>query len=293
MTKLPNKIPLYNICQLGENPSDDIVVQKLDSYLAAHYDAIKFPHRHSFYHLVLFTSGSGSFTIDFMEYTLAAYQMYFMAPGQVHSWDFGITTNGYVVNFSEQFIQSALVHPGYLDRFSFLNGISGSEVVQLRPGYRKEVHRLFEMLYATHIKETLREDWQRLKLLELFILVESQQPKSPDKPIAQQKMVLLNHFRKLINEHYKDLRLPKAYADMLYITPNHLNALCQDMLHKTAGAVIRERIILEAKRLLLNAGATVAEIAYELNFQDNSYFNRFFKKNVGFTPDEFRKQNMY
>ncbi|MBD0286067.1 MAG: AraC family transcriptional regulator, partial [Flavisolibacter sp.] len=52
----------------------------------------------------------------------------------------------------------------------------------------------------------------------------------------------------------------------------------------------RDRILLEAKRLLTNADMTITEIAYDLNFQDNAYFNRFFKKNVGMTPDEFRKQ---
>jgi len=74
----------------------------------------------------------------------------------------------------------------------------------------------------------------------------------------------------------------------LYITPNHLNALCQDMLGKTAGDLIRDRILLESKRLLTNADMTITEIAYNLNFKDNSYFNRFFKKEVGSTPDEFR-----
>ena len=58
---------------------------------------------------------------------------------------------------------------------------------------------------------------------------------------------------------------------------------------KKAGDLIRDRVLLEAKRLLTNADMSVTEIAYDLNFQDNSYFNRFFKKNVGVTPDEFRK----
>jgi len=66
---------------------------------------------------------------------------------------------------------------------------------------------------------------------------------------------------------------------------------CQDLLGRSAGEVIRDRVLLEAKRLLTNAGMTATEIAYELNFQDNSYFNRFFKKYEGVTPDEFRRAN--
>jgi AraC family transcriptional activator of pobA len=56
-----------------------------------------------------------------------------------------------------------------------------------------------------------------------------------------------------------------------------------------AGEVIRNRIALEAKRLLINNDLTVQEIAGQLNFADNSYFTKFFKKQVGITPEEFRK----
>ncbi|MCH5690447.1 helix-turn-helix transcriptional regulator [Niabella sp. W65] len=64
----------------------------------------------------------------------------------------------------------------------------------------------------------------------------------------------------------------------MYITPHHLNALCQDLTGQTAGELIRDRVVLEAKRLLVNDEMTAAEIAWNLNFKDASYFNRFFKK---------------
>jgi len=133
-------------------------------------------------------------------------------------------------------------------------------------------------------------DMMRLLLMQLFLIVENSCEVNNKKPVPQQKQVLLRNFRRLIDQHYLTIRLPKEYADLLYVTPNHLNALCQDLLGKTAGELIRDRILLEAKRLLTNADMTVTEIGYILNFQDNSYFNRFFKKYVGVTPDEFRKQ---
>ena len=75
---------------------------------------------------------------------------------------------------------------------------------------------------------------------------------------------------------------------MLYITPNHLNACCKEVLGIPAGEVIRNRIVLEAKRLLVNLQLSISEIAYTLNFEDNSYFTKFFKKYAGVTPEEFR-----
>lgn len=77
---------------------------------------------------------------------------------------------------------------------------------------------------------------------------------------------------------------------MLYVTPNYLNALSKDVTDRSAGELIRDRILLEAKRLLTNAKMTISEIALELDFMDNSYFTRFFKKYEGVTPETFRKQ---
>jgi len=92
--------------------------------------------------------------------------------------------------------------------------------------------------------------------------------------------------------NYATLRLPKQYAELLYITPNHLNAICNDLLGYSAGKLIRDRVILEAKRLLINMDLMVAEIAEQLNFADQSYFIKFFKKQEGITPEKFRKLNV-
>lgn len=77
---------------------------------------------------------------------------------------------------------------------------------------------------------------------------------------------------------------------MLYVTPNHLYALCKDLTDLSAGELIRNRILLEAKRLLTNAKINVSEIAVDLGFADNSYFSKFFKKYEGVSPEVFRKQ---
>ncbi|MNY07174.1 HTH-type transcriptional activator Btr [compost metagenome] len=94
-----------------------------------------------------------------------------------------------------------------------------------------------------------------------------------------------------MEKNFKEIRLPKAYAEQLFITPNHLNAICKSYIGSAAGEIIRERVLLEAKRLLVNKNLNINEIAIELNFNDNSYFTKFFKKATGLTPDEFRKNN--
>ncbi|MFA6944451.1 MAG: helix-turn-helix domain-containing protein, partial [Pedobacter sp.] len=103
---------------------------------------------------------------------------------------------------------------------------------------------------------------------------------------------LLKNFRALIEKNYTMFRLPREYAELLYITPNHLNALCNHLLGIPAGQVIRNRIFLEAKRLLMNHDLTITEISAHLNFADNSYFSRAFKKHAGVSPEVFRKKTL-
>jgi AraC family transcriptional activator of pobA len=283
-------IPVYDICTIDQRAQKDLLVERFGVYLEKHYQNLHRPHRHSFYHLVLFTKGKGSHTIDFDKFPVQPYQIYFMAPGQVHSWHFEGEVDGYIVHFNGELVRSFLQNSHYLERFSFFRGNSRDCVCLLPDSIHNKVADLFETMLQEIVEAKEQNiDVIRLKLLELFIATDRNCVARKEKNIPQQKMTLLRSFQHLIEKHFRSIRLPKEYADLLYVTPNHLNALCQDLLGKTAGELIRDRVLLEAKRLLTNADMTVTEIAYDLNFQDNSYFNRFFRKNVGMTPEEFRK----
>ena len=285
------RIPVYDIYSISHgHTQQDLMISRFAPYVREHQHLHR-QHGHSFYHLVLFTKGTGTYTIDFSSFNVQPYQVYFMAPGQVHSWHFEGEPDGYLVHFSQAFFQSFLLDQQYLERFSFFQGNSRDAVLKIPAVQREQALALFEeMLKELEAPGEGGLDMIRMHLLQFFIQVERSSGKTDKKQVPQQKQLLLANFRQLINKHYNTIRLPKEYAELLYITPNHLNALCQDLLGKTAGELIRDRILLEAKRLLVNESLTITEIAYALNFQDNSYFNRFFKKNTGTTPEAFRKQ---
>jgi len=211
-----------------------------------------------------------------------------MVPGQVHSWNFEGDIDGYVVNFTTEFFQSFLLRHDYLERFTFFNGISQDSVIGLGKDlarYSKE--RFDEVLALKSLNNPIQKDLIKVILLQIFLLIDQYNLK--DKLYNQPNYTLLKNFQKLIEKHYTELRLPKDYADLLFVTPNHLNALCKSTTGMQAGELIRSRILLEAKRLLVNLDLTITEISNELNFNDNSYFTKFFKKQVGINPEEFRK----
>jgi AraC-like DNA-binding protein len=101
---------------------------------------------------------------------------------------------------------------------------------------------------------------------------------------------IVRQFKSLIDENFVNATQVMQYADMLYVTPGHLNDLIKTVTGKTAKQIIDERRILEAKRLLFWGEHSVKEIAARLNFEDDAYFNRFFKKHTGNTPALYQRE---
>ncbi|MDB5031864.1 helix-turn-helix transcriptional regulator [Mucilaginibacter sp.] len=285
---MKTSIPIYDICSLTQK-QEDVLIERFAPYLKSHRN-LHLAHKHSFYHLVFFTKGGGSQTIDFQQVPVRPNQVYFMIPGQVHNWAFEGDVDGYIINFSVPFFQSFLLKANYLEEFTFFTGIIQDAVIDIPAELQGKVIDLFEeLIRETEEPKPLETDMVRSIMLQLFISIARLSLNKANKTIPSYNYTLLRSFQKLIEKNYTTIKLPKQYAELLYITPNHLNALCNDVLGISAGEVIRNRIALEAKRLLINNDLTILEIANQLNFADNSYFTKFFKKQANLTPEEFRK----
>ncbi len=289
---MPRNIRIYNIDNLNEHSCavSDILADNLADYLEANKN-LQFPHKHSFYHLVYFTQGAGTHSIDFIHFPVQAGQLYTMIPGQVHSWQFEGNPDGFIINFSESFLHAFLADARYLDKFSFFSGNTTDQVIDIPDAYRNRL----ENICSTIVEETQSAapnhlDYARVELIKLFVEISRHTQEHSLQGHNSYNNVLLKNFKKLIDIHYHEKRLTKDYAELLYITPNHLNALCKDATGRAAGELIRDRVLLEAKRLLINAQLSIAEIAAALDFEDNSYFSKFFKKYENVTPETFRKQ---
>lgn len=101
---------------------------------------------------------------------------------------------------------------------------------------------------------------------------------------------ILESLENLINIHFYKEKFPKFYAQKLSITTKHLNRVVKKTINKTTSQLISERIILEAKRLIVHSHDNLANIAYTLEFSDYAYFSKFFKSKTGMTPLDFRKK---
>lgn len=248
------------------------------------------PHRHDYYHILYIKKGNGLHSIDFKTYEIKPNSIFFISPGQVHSLNINKNVEGYALSFNSDFyllrndMQKLLAYP-------FFHSLINMPTVYLSD---KDIS-IQSILDDIHSEYTSNKDLKEnmlQALLEILLVQVSRhynKLNSNDKPV--QLISQLRQLETLIDTHYKKYKALDNYAEMMFISPEHLNSLCKKGLNKTVTNLIHERLILESKRLLSYTNDSIAEIADELGFTEKSYFMRFFKKNTRLTPNVFRKQN--
>ena len=97
-------------------------------------------------------------------------------------------------------------------------------------------------------------------------------------------------FRLAVEKHFRTTTSVSDYAKQLHVTADHLGAVIRSHTGRTPSDIIRDRLLLEAKRLLIHTSMNISEIAYALNFEDPAYFGRFFRRLMHRTPGDFREE---
>lgn len=254
-------------------------------YFQKDIEHLKVPHRHHFYTFILVTGGGGKHAIDFKEYELRRGRLFLIAPGQVHAWLNLDKVKGFVVLFNDAFMALSkgrkLMSSWPLFRAHQSSMVSlGAEAEKI---WTKELLSLEEEVLN---QDEFTKDAIFYAISSLLVLA-SRLYKKPALNTGVGSNFLFS-FQELIEQHYLTLKTPKEYAVRMNITPNYLNALCKKLSGRSAGEFIRQRILLEGKRYLAHTGLSIAEIAFKLGFEDNSYFGRFFKRYTSMTPQAFR-----
>jgi AraC-like DNA-binding protein len=192
-----------------------------------------------------------------------------------------------MVQFSGEILHFENEHVGdLLSSLTFKNSFWDVTVPQ-----SKEILELTVKLeQESNEKNRYSEDIIRSYLVILCRLIERMANVSENSGIPNQKDEKVHDFLSLINQSFDRQRSVSYYAGELNITPNYLNMLSKKHLGKSAGEMITSRIILEAKRLLYHTSSDISQIAFELGYEDPSYFTRSFRRFEKKTPTEFREE---
>jgi len=286
------KFPVLSACDLVNNEKkiQNYIIHDLKELLDEDMYIPKKPHRHTFYQILYIERGSGVHKIDFQEYEIKDHTVFFLRPGQVHDLIFkDKNPKGFLINFNESFFNQFLLQSNFIDHLPLFSksGKHCHHQIKNNEGDIKYAFTKILNFNAEELKYT--SELTKLCILEILLLISEDIKSVEQLNTNYTQHNLVKKFEESLEKFFKEEHYPKFYADQLAVTPNYLNSVCKSISGKTAGEIIRNRIVLEAKRLLVNSQFTISQIAFELNFEDNSYFTKFFKSSAGISPLDFRK----
>lgn len=290
MKKKSENIPIYSLHNFSSNKG---VVQQfqVEVFDANRHFSVKYPHRHDFFEVLYLSKGSGFHVIDGNKYEIEPPCVFFMSPGQAHKIEFSGDIEGFIFIFTPEFYLINQTNQNRLIEFPFFFTIR-QDNPPLNLSDEKEVLFL-ESLFKKGISEIAKGESFSVELLrsllDLILTSCSVLYKTDDNLLTKGKgHIVVKKFFQLVEENYQQNWSVAEFADKLAITPNHLTQTVNQLTGKTSSQIIRSKQILEIKRLLVHSNLSVSEIAAHLNFSDQSYFTKFFKREAGVSPQQYR-----
>jgi AraC-like DNA-binding protein len=291
MKKKHEQAPVFNIsqhCDTKVVKNIKIAALTEQSCTAAEFEE---NHRHQYYEIAWLKRGSGVHNIDMVNYRYEGSTLFLLSPGQMHVIKPDEKADGYVIKFLSSLFRDARDMDEYILNTTLFDNIQVEPMIRVSSA----AHTAFEDVFAKMDAEfnVDEDDKEKILLSYLKILITHINRLKKNKNThniikADTSLKLFQDYKIEVEKHYKKEHGVQFYADSLVTQPRTLNSLSQKYAGKTAGEIIADRIILEAKRELYYSTLSVKEIGYVLGFDDPAYFTRFFKKQTGISPNEYK-----
>jgi YesN/AraC family two-component response regulator len=263
--------------------------------LFSFHDNSYFDHlqRNNYYSLIWVKKGSGRLKTNFSEYGFEKNSLFSFAPYQPFMFSSNLI-EGVAIYFHSDFFcihkhQTEVTCNGVL-----FNNIYQKPFFQVDEALEKTLDKVIGQIRDEIQRPGLAQYELLISFMKIFLISASrakaqQQPDSIPAITAAKEPLILQNLKEAIERDFRSKHMPQDYAILLNISPNALAKITKSHFNKTLTNLITERIIIEAKRELYLTNKSVKEVAYELGYDDEYYFSRFFKKNVNISPQTYRE----
>lgn len=256
-----------------------------------HFDHIQ---RLNYYALIWVTKGDGKAIADFTDYDFSPNTLFAFSPYQPFMIEAKNELQGTVIHFHPDFFCIHKHHKEVACNGVLFNNVYDPPMLNINETTKAKLEGLVEQMKSEMQNAAVAQYELLVSYLKIFLITASrlkvnQYPKIQTATTEDDVPFVLQNLKNYIEEHYKSKHSASDYADLLAISPKALARITKKHFNKTLTDLISERIIIEAKRELYLTNKTVKEIAYELGYDDEYYFSRFFKKNTDVPPTLYRE----
>jgi AraC family transcriptional regulator, transcriptional activator of pobA len=242
------------------------------------------PHKHNFEELIIVVDGQLEHFIDFDAKIFAAPIISFVTKGKSHrlipkSVDGKCEIWG--IRFKSEFIAESTFH--------FYSTFHKNATIAFESGYCfNRIVAICQLMYDEYQQKVPNYAILQQLLSLTFTMIEANRANEGDQSNAQH--TTFKNFLALLEDNYQRQVGVEFYAEKLFMSTRNLNRICQSTMEQSVSELIETRRLIEAKNQLLHTNKSIADIGFELGYNEKSYFTTVFKKKSGQTPTEFREE---
>ena len=251
-------------------------------------------HSHDFYQLMWFWHGTGSHQIDFNDEEVSPNKVFVISPGQLHQFKDLESPEGIIIQFDEGFFSEMDDNLDSIIKYSVFNAfhlppyyIIDNETGERLKGIAAEMNR------EKSDVEKFAHDNYIYSLVKMFLIIIIREGLRTDNKHIYNNSAAYQYFinfRKELDHNYRRYHTVQQYATALRMSSKTLTQRVIQYSGQSPLKLINNKLIVEAQRMLKSKPMLIKEIAYELGFDDDSYFVKFFKRQTGLLPSEFKEK---
>lgn len=245
------------------------------------------PHKASFYQLIWIEEGQATFFIDFRKITIKKGNLLIISINQIVEFDINSEYKGKLILFTDTFFNQTEIDTIFLHTSEIFNP---AQLNQLAEWDIKELKNIIELINdeliqhkASSIQKTIIQSYLRIILFKT-------ERKIRDTPLYSSNPNITRSFFDLVEKFFKEQRTVDFYAKKLGIGEKKLARNVKEQISFTPKQYIENRVILEAKRLLIYSNnLNIKEISHSLGFEEHTNFTKFFRKKTNVSPNQFKE----
>lgn len=284
--------PVYHFSFLKDIKVHGIYFNNFMKFLSLYCFARR-EHANDFYTLILFTEGSGHMVINNERFAVQPKTLCIIGPHQMHTFEELESADGILFFFCQDFYVEEFSFIRLLNVFSYTSYTASNVCIPCIPLSENEytsvntvlnsIESEYESYTHSNSSAIIIRSLLNIILLKLTELYEAKSGKN-----NHNDSIIIHSLSHLVESYFIKEQQLGFYTSAFNISESQLNDICNKHFNSGLKKILQNRLMQEARKLLLSSELSVSEIAFKLNFEDNSYFCKVFKSKTGLTPKRFR-----